>query len=80
LVTNVVILWNTLYMDAALNHLRAEGGDVQPEDIARLSPLRYQHINFLGRYAFTLAEQIAHGQLRPLSDPSAPYAAEESLA
>ncbi len=80
LVTNVVILWNTLYMDAALNHLRAEGGDVQPEDIARLSPLRYQHINFLGRYAFTLAEPIARGQLRPLSDPSAPYAAEESLA
>jgi hypothetical protein len=80
LVTNVVILWNTLYMDAALNHLRAEGGDVQPEDIARLSPLRYQHINFLGRYAFTLAEPIARGQLRPLSDPSVPYATEESLA
>ena len=77
---NVKFSGSCFYMDAALNHLRAEGGDVQPEDIARLSPLRYQHINFLGRYAFTLAEPIARGQLRPLSDPSVPYATEESLA
>ena len=67
-------------MDAALDHLQEEGGDVQPEDIACLSPLRYQHINFLGRYAFTLAEPITRGQLRTLSDSSAPYTTEESFA
>jgi hypothetical protein len=76
LVMNVVVLWNTLYLDAALSHLRTEGIAVQSEDIARLSPLGYKHINVLGRYAFTLAEPIARGQLRPLRDPRDPYAAD----
>ena len=36
---NVIVLWNTIYMDAALNQLRAERFDVRAEDVARLSPL-----------------------------------------
>jgi hypothetical protein len=39
LVVNAIILWNTIYMDAALDQLRAEGFDVRDEDVARLSPL-----------------------------------------
>jgi TnpA family transposase len=46
LVVNVIILWNTLYMEAALQHLRAEGVAVQAMDVARLSPLGHHHINF----------------------------------
>ena len=76
LVMNVVVLWNTLYLDAALSHLRTEGMAVQWEDVARLSPLGYKHINVLGRYAFTLAEPIARGQLRPLRNPRDPYASD----
>ena len=63
---NVIVLWNTIYMDAALNQLRAEGFDVRAEDAARLSPLGFDHINMLGRYAFILPDQIARGELRPL--------------
>lgn len=70
LVVNVVVLWNTIYMDAALNQLRTEGYEVKSEDIVHLSPLRFGHINMLGRYAFTLPEIIAHGELRPLRDPT----------
>jgi TnpA family transposase len=66
LVVNVIVLWNTIYMDAALNQLRAEGFDVRDEDVARLSPLGFDHINMLGRYAFILPDQIARGELRPL--------------
>ena len=44
LVVNVIVLWNTIYMDAALSQLRAEGFDVLPEDVARLSPLGFDHI------------------------------------
>ena len=69
LVVNVIVLWNTIYMDAALNQLSAEGFDVRPEDVARLSPLGFDHINMLGRYAFILPDQIARGELRPLRDP-----------
>ena len=69
LVVNVIVLWNTIYMDAALNQLRAEGFDVRAEDVIRLSPLGFDHINMLGRYAFILPDQIARGELRPLRDP-----------
>ncbi len=66
---NVIVLWNTIYMDAALNQLRAEDFDVRDEDGARLSPLGFDHINMLGRYAFILPDPIARGELRPLRDP-----------
>ena len=59
-------------MDAALNQLRAEGFDVRDEDVARLSPLGFEHINMLGRYAFTLPDAVARGELRPLRNPAAP--------
>jgi len=65
------VLWNTIYMDAVLDQLRAEGFDVRPEDVARLSPLGFKHINMLGRYAFTLPDMVARGELRPLRNPNA---------
>jgi hypothetical protein len=43
---------------------------VREEDVARLSPLGYEHINMLGRYAFSLPDRIARGELRPLRNPS----------
>jgi TnpA family transposase len=52
LVPNAVVLWNTRYMDLVLSELRRLGVHVQEEDVARLSPLVFRHINFLGRYAF----------------------------
>ncbi len=67
LVTNAVILWNTIYMDAALNRLRQQGMEVKDEDAARLSPLLYAHINMLGHYSFALAKFIRAGVLRPLN-------------
>ena len=59
----------TPYMDAALNQLRSEGFLVRDEDAARLSPLGHEHINVLGRYAFSLPEMVVRGELRPLRKP-----------
>ncbi len=70
LVVNAIILWNTIYMDAAIAQLRQEGFEVCDEDLARLSPLGFEHINMLGRYIFSLPELVARGQLRPLRDPA----------
>jgi TnpA family transposase len=69
LVVNVIILWNTIYMNAALEQLRKEGYPVKDEDVARLSPTMSHHINLLGRYSFTLPEPVARGALRPLRTP-----------
>jgi TnpA family transposase len=66
LVTNALVLWNTIYMQAAIDHLRQQGEEVLEDDEARLSPLSYKHVNMLGHYSFTLAEQVIQGQLRPL--------------
>jgi TnpA family transposase len=74
LVVNMIVLWNTMYMDAALDQLRKEGFLVLDEDVARLSPLIYGHINMLGRYSFAMPETVARGELRPLRNPSDPEA------
>jgi TnpA family transposase len=69
LVVNIIILWNTLYINAALERLQAEGYPIQPDDVARLSPLVFEHINVLGRYAFSVPDAVGRGELRPLRNP-----------
>jgi len=59
LVVNAIILWNTIYRDAALDQLRAEGFDVRDEDVAGSRRL-------VTSTASTLPEQVARGELRPL--------------
>jgi len=68
-VVNCVVLWNTRYAEAILSHLRGIGENVLDEDVARLSPLKFAHINVLGRYHFEMSEEVAGGDLRPLRDP-----------
>jgi TnpA family transposase len=70
LITNAVVLWNTIYMQAALDHLQQQSQIIREEDEARLSPLGYRHMNVLGHYSFTLEESITKGFLRPLNQPS----------
>lgn len=66
LVVNVIVLWNTLYLDKAVKSLRAGGSIVNDEDVARLSPLGNAHINMLGHYFFELPQEIQKGEMRPL--------------
>ena len=54
------------YIDATLTQLRAEGYPVRDQDVARLSSLMFEHINLLGRYAFSVPEAVTRGELRPL--------------
>ena len=66
LVTNAIILWNTVYMEKALDAIRNAGYIVNLDDVKRLSPLGYDHINIVGHYSFDLAKEILSGKLRPL--------------
>ena len=63
---NAIAVWNTRYMAAALDHLRATEGKVRDEDVERLSPLRHDHINLNGRYFFTPSDAVERGELRSL--------------
>ena len=49
-------------MQQALEQRQEIEGVVNPDDVARLSPLLHEHVNTLGRYDFTLRS------LRTLTD------------
>jgi TnpA family transposase len=69
LVLNMIVLWNTIYIETALNQLRAGGYRVKDEDACRLSPLQHDNINMLGRYSFSVPDAVAKGELRSLRNP-----------
>lgn len=66
LVTNAVVVWNTVYMQAVLDQLRTEGSPVQEDDLAHLSPARFEHLNPYGKYYFPMDEASTRQGLRPL--------------
>lgn len=63
---NVLVLWNTQYMDDAVTHLRATGREINDEHLARLSPLQHEHVLMLGTFPFTLPHELAAGGRRGL--------------
>jgi hypothetical protein len=73
LVTNAITLWNTTYLDMILNQLRESGCPVRDEDVARLHPYWYSHINVIGHYSFRAQELGGTGR-RPLRNPDLPGA------
>src|SRR5712691_2996995 len=66
LVTNAVILWNTVYMAEAVAQLKREGYPINESDLAHIWPTRYEHINVYGRYHFNIEEAQRREGLRPL--------------
>jgi TnpA family transposase len=67
LLVNVIAVWNTRYMQAALEHLRLAGYPVRDEDLSHLSPILSGHINLHGSHHFDFqAPKKRQGQLRPL--------------
>ena len=69
LVTNIVIIWNTLYMSKAVEQLREEGSPVDDADLKHIWPTRSEHLNVHGRYQFNLDAIRKHRKLRKLRQP-----------
>ncbi len=55
---NAVCLFNSLYPDESVRHLREQGEEVAEADLARVSPLMREHARVLGRYHFILDESV----------------------
>jgi TnpA family transposase len=66
ILTNAVIVWNTVYMQAALEALREEGYAVKDDDLVHLSPARFAHIHRYGKYHFDVETARSRSRLRPL--------------
>jgi len=68
LVLNCIVLWNTVYINAALDQLRGAGYPVLNEDVVRLHPFMRRHLGVQGDYSFLLP--ALDGRLRELRDPT----------
>jgi TnpA family transposase len=66
LVSNAVIVWNTVYMQAAIEELRRRGHTIDEADFVHLSPVRFRHINRYGKFRFDVGDDLAPTGLRPL--------------
>lgn len=69
LLTNAIIVWNSVYMAEALRQLKQEGYSVDANDLRYIWPTRFKHINVYGRYQFNLEEARSRKGLRALRDP-----------
>jgi TnpA family transposase len=64
--TNAVVVWNTVYMQAAIDHIEAQGYQVNEDHLVHLSAARYQHINPYGKFVFEISVDLTSSGLRPL--------------
>jgi TnpA family transposase len=66
LLVAAIILWNTVYLQRAVDYLRAHGHEPGPLDLAHLSPLGWAHINLTGDYHWNSASPLGPDQFLPL--------------
>ena len=66
LLTNAVILWNSVYMDKVLKQLESEGDEVNYQDLLHIWPTRSEHINVHGKYEFNFEAARQRTGLREL--------------
>ena len=68
LMLNIIVYWNTLYIEEAVRQLRVEGFEVDDADLSRIFPFIFRHINMNGKYTFSMPEEVKEGKLRPLRE------------
>jgi TnpA family transposase len=61
-----IILWNTVYLQRAVDYLAKQGHHPEPTDLAHLSPLGWEHINLTGDYHWESSPALGPDQFRPL--------------
>lgn len=70
LLTAAIVLWNTVYLQRAVQALRAHGQPVDEALLPYLSPLGWEHINLTGDYSWRTKRATGKFQpLRPLFRP-----------
>lgn len=66
LVVAAIVLWNTVYLEHAVQMLRDSGKTVDDKLLTHLSPLGWEHINLTGDYIWRQSKHVEEGKLRPL--------------
>jgi TnpA family transposase len=72
LVTAAIVLWNTVYLERAIQALRDAGKPVNDALLQFLSPLGWEHINLTGDYVWRQNKRLEKGEFRPLRNGENP--------
>ena len=64
-----IILWNTDYLERAVQALHDSGKDIDEQLLPHLSPLGWEHINLTGDYIWRQNKQVEQGKFRSLRMP-----------
>jgi TnpA family transposase len=68
LVKAAIVLWNTVYLERAIQAMRARGMTPDVTLLRYLSPLGWEHINLTGDYVWKHSRNHHSGKLRPLPE------------
>jgi TnpA family transposase len=71
LVTAAIVHWNTIYLDRAVQHLRAQGVAIPDDLLAHVAPLGWEHIALTGDYVWTDSNAVTN--FRSLRDVPAAF-------
>jgi TnpA family transposase len=66
LVVAAIVLWNTVYIERAVQSLRDSGKQIDETLLSHLSPLGWEHILLTGDYIWPQTQAIIQGRFRPL--------------
>ena len=66
LVIAAIVLWNTVYLERVIQHLKDNGQTVNENLLKHLSPLGWEHINLTGDYVWRQSKVMEKGEFRPL--------------
>jgi len=63
---NAISVWNTVYLQKAIDYLKSEN-DFDENLLKHISPLGWEHINFLGEYSLNMKNIPKQNEFRPLN-------------
>lgn len=63
---NAISVWNTTYLHEAVKYLTTKD-NINEDLLKHVTPLRWEHINFLGEYRFNTKSDMDNDSLRPLN-------------
>ena len=66
LVIAAIVLWNTVYLERVIQHLKDNGQTVNESLLKHLSPLGWEHVNLTGDYVWRQSKMMEKGEFRPL--------------
>lgn len=66
LVTAAIVLWNTVYIEKAVQHLKEQGEQINEQLLQHLSPLGWEHIHLTGDYVWEERTKLKKGEFRSL--------------